>query len=259
MSRLMKGQRAEEARKERYKPSRWDEFLKKLVSRQGISAGDFQNPDVAGLPEDVEPISRGSRAWNYLVRDRGFTPRMIEYYDVHVGTKDMRDLEPEERKKFVGSGRVVFLDRNSMGSVVYWVARTFVGHKIRYKNAPVPSDNQVFNLVGASKFPSVVVAEGVFSAIAAGKNGVCTYGKEVTDKQVQMLADVKFERYYIALDGDAKKNTLRLAAELSSKGCNCYLVKLAYDEDPDSVNDFESRLMDSIPFTFSNRLRFMMG
>jgi len=74
-----------------------------------------------------------------------------------------------------------------------------------------------------------------------------------------MLIDIKFDHYIIALDGDARKETLKLADKLVRNNCKVSLIEFAYDEDPASITDFNDRLRNAKEFTFTNRIHFMMN
>lgn len=203
------------------------------------------------LPEDYVAMLKGTSAYTYLF-NRGLSDSTIAFYRIGFGTQDLRNMDKETRSKYAGSGRIIFPDYDSDGDICYWVARTYVNHKIKYKN-PAFSDasDQLYNLARASKYDDVIITEGVMSSIAAGKNAVATYGKDVTRTQIAMLAAVGFKTYYLALDGDALEKTpnsklaapaYRVADALTKKGCLVKLVRLPYEHDPASVPDFKSYL-----------------
>jgi DNA primase len=236
--------------------SKWNEFVRSL--RGGIS-DDEDGEDLVFLPEDYEPVIPQTDAYQYL-KERGLTDEQIDFYQIGFGTKNLRKVPKEERKRYIGKGRVVFPDFDTDGRMLfYWVARTYRSHKLKYKNPQANAFDKIYNLAKASVYNEVVVTEGVFSAIASGYNAVATYGKAVTKKQLRMLVDANFDRYTIALDGDAKKESLDLAEKLSRRGCEVALVEFLNNEDPASVDNIKERIADALEFTFSNKLIFAMG
>lgn len=239
--------------------SKWNEFVKKL------KYGNSDNIDIRSaleLPLDYEEITIGSRAYDYLI-GRGVSRKKIKLYKLGMGTENMMDIPKEERGRYAGSGRIVIPDFDSCGNVVYWIARTYVGHKFRYKNPPTEiahTRDKIFNLSRAMEYDDVIIAEGAFSAISAGINAVATYGKNVTTKQLNMLVAASFSRYFVALDGDARKESMKLAEDLNAKNKDVYLVEFDYKDDPDSVKDLQERIINALPFgNVKGRVTFVIG
>jgi DNA primase len=206
------------------------------------------------MPEDYCECQPGTRAWDYLL-SRGFTEEVIRDYRIGFGVQDLRVVK--DRSRYAGSGRIIFPDFNSQGELVYWVARTYVNHKIKYKNASVHARDQLYNIQRASQYTSVVITEGVISAIAAGRNAIATYGKDVTPEQIAILDSCSFQKYYVALDGDATHRTpriaqtpraLSLANSLTRRGLETYIVVLPFEDDPDSVQEFGPYLEEARRF-----------
>jgi len=227
---------------------RWNDFVQEL---SGVKPKEKKQQQEVVLPRDYRPVVKCTEAYRYL-RDRGLSDDTIRQYRLGFGTQNLRDVSASERRLYAGSGRIIFPDYSPDGEIVYWVARTYKGHAIKYKNPPNSNArDKLYNLVRASRCSAVVITEGVMSAIAAGDNAVATYGKDVTRTQVAMLVAAGFRRYYVALDGDAFKSkpggrrhrtkrppAVKLADALFRRGCETYIVQLPYWEDPDSVEDF---------------------
>jgi len=236
--------------------SEWSSFVLKL--RGAFKKEKEPKPSVS-LPKDYVEMIQGTQAYEYLQK-RAITDAQIEFYKIGFGVKDIRQLEKEDRPNYAGSGRIIFPDYDDDGDCVYWVARTYKGHKVKYKN-PAKSNarDKIFNLSKASRYQTCVIAEGVISAIACGYNGIATYGKEVTQQQIDMLVSVSFDHYHIAHDGDARKESLHLAERLSCRGCDVSLVCFSRDEDPASVSNMLERIQGSMSLSFKNKLRFKLG
>jgi len=230
--------------------TRWDEFLNSLKSAVKFTTQDIERRAEVKLPEDYIPCFKGTEAYDYLEK-RNISESIIEDYRIGFGTQDMRNLTQEEKKKYAGSGRIIFPDYDSLGNLVHWVARTYKNHKVKYRNPFGSSRDTVYNLARAQLYDEVIVTEGVISAISAGRNAVATYGKSVTTAQISLMASVKFKRYIVALDGDAVKrytksraipSALKLSNDLYKRGLKVFIVKLPYEHDPASIPDFEQYL-----------------
>jgi len=238
-----------------YKPSKWQEFVQSL--RGGKNIIDEQGPRLA-LPLDFNEIIEETSAYHYLCL-RDISDKKIKKYRIGFGTQNLKDVSAEQRKFYAGSGRIVFPDYDLAGEIVYWVARTYRNHQLRYKNPPESNArDKIYNLAMASSYEEVVVCEGVISAIAAGYNAVATYGKGVTDLQVALLSSMQWKRYIIALDGDATRDAMKLAEHLSRRGHEVALVRFKYGEDPASVDDIAERIEDAVPYDLKHRLSFVM-
>ena len=235
--------------------TRWEKFREGLMSK-------FCEPTEkkkVSLPEDYVEIIKGTQAYDYLV-SRGISDGQILSYKIGFGTKDLREVPEEERGRFAGSGRIIFPDFDADGNCVYWVARSYKGHKIKYKNpAGSNAGDRIYNLYGAIRYQTCVVTEGVISAIAAGYNGVATYGKDVTTFQIALLANAGFRHYFIAHDGDARAEALDVAEKLARRHCSVSLVCFGKYEDPASVADIRDKISRSLSLTTSNKLKFKLG
>jgi DNA primase len=87
---------------------------------------------------------------------------------------------------------------------------------------------------------TVILAEGVFSALACGRNGVCAYGKFVSAPQIELIANAGFKRVVIALDGDVGAKTIyKLAKRMLAKRLETYVVEMPRDKDPADLGRVE--------------------
>lgn len=232
--------------------SSWDRFYKNL-----------KHPEIkkekcidVTLPRDYVPVSPEMLAYDYLI-SRGFTPYLIRKFNVGIGTADLREIHVDERQFYAGSGRIIIPDYDDQGRLVYWVARTYKNHKIKYKNPRIPKTDRIFNFYRVkSTSDFIVITEGVISAIMACEQAVATYGKEVTVSQIGMLVSGGFKEYVVALDGDAwgptfqKSPVYKLSSALTSRGCYVTIVRLPYSEDPASVTNFREYLENRKVFEF---------
>ena len=159
------------------------------------------------------------------LNDRGISDDLIEYYNIRYSPKWKRAVVPNKlNDKF----------RTDM-----YVARDITGSsKLKYLNpAGSASKTSIFNLHRVlGKFDSVIISEGVFSAISSGLNGIATYGKSVSKSQIEILCRCNFDRYYISAEADAIDTAVRLADILKREGKNVYLIELPEGKD---ANDLE--------------------
>lgn len=197
-------------------------------------------------PCDILPIISGSGAYIYLV-ERNVSEADIAFYQLVVGTGRFRN-------------RIFIPTFDSKNLMSFWVARQFRGESsIKYLNPlNLQRRNQLFNYNKAKESESIMITEGVFSSMLAGRSAVATFGKFVTKEQVKLLLASNAKTFYVALDGDAKKQAIVLADALYSAGRKTYLVDLPYEHDPASVENFPQFVENSKEFSFMLKVSTLM-
>lgn len=117
------------------------------------------------------------------------------------------------------------------GKYCYWNTRAINNYQIpKSLNAPA-QDSQfsrkdvVFNLNNLRKGQNICLCEGIFNSNTLDHSssnicGVCTYGKNVTQKQVSLLSSKKgtFNKLYICLDSDAFRDSFSVFDALVNAG-----------------------------------------
>jgi hypothetical protein len=184
---------------------------------------------VATLPEWVVPVIPRSRAYKYLLK-RGLTDDDIVAYRLGEGILD-------------DDCKVVIPSYDVHGVCEYWVARSLnPKNRIKYKNPPVPRRSHVgFLHLAMQHSKSIVLCEGVFSAMVAGRDAVAAYGKFVTTDQLHRIQQAGATELIIALDGDALKETLETAGRAAKMGFTTSMVELPVDKDPADLGRVEFR------------------
>ena len=197
---------------------------------------------------DFQTTELSPNAREYLYR-RGIGDELISHYQMREGLNRSRDVIRMKGEEYQGrdySGRILIpslcADRNEIS---FYVARDYLSRNnlAKYLNPPQSlaySSEDVWNLSNVSS-DSVVICEGVFTAIAAGGskyNAVATYGKSIsnvsnTDKsdvivssQGDKLVSRGFKYYIVAYDADAFEESLRTCEYLHSRGANVYYVRI---------------------------------
>ncbi len=192
---------------------------------------------VETVPEpDTSEIYPGTLAVEYL-RTREIGESRVKYYNIRMGVKKLRN-------------RIVFPDFSVTGDLVYWVARDYVGRDPKYRNAKCPKNGKLYNATrwGRAGGKTVVICEGVISAIVTGVHAVATYGKYVTGEQVRSLRALDADDYVVAFDGDAIEYGASLASRLRKLGCSTRVVRLPALMDPADVgfSEMKSRVANAV-------------
>lgn len=187
-------------------------------------------------PKDFRPITKTgvARSVHSYIEWRGYpgqeVDRLIEYYDLRTtlgGTFRYRVVIP------------IYMPH--MG-LVNWTGRSITAsHYLRYQTLttneerakangdPVAalSINQTllnYDKVSADYGRDLVVCEGPFDALKvdhygrdAGVRAVCTFGKNISDQQINLLSKIRdrYENMWLAQDRDAKMEALATLGRLA--------------------------------------------
>lgn len=182
--------------------------------------------DETMIPPPSGTAELDATSYGYI-RGRGISDAEIVHYRLFMGMAN-------------GVKRIMFPDFNIQGQLRYWQGRLYLPqHKNRNDKyaAPdrdlVPRNSKMFNWhrAIAHNFPYLVLCEGPLDAIAAGPMGVAQWGKDWTQEQLALLARAK-KMVLVAYDGDAWKQTQKMAAILQSFRIDARPVPLPVGEDP---------------------------
>lgn len=177
----------------------------------------------AGLPEEYRPLRRGSMAHRYLL-SRGLTEDDIEFYRIGEGCDNYH-------------GWVIIPSFDVYGRCEYWVARNTDPDAwgSKYDNPHAARKYHVSFLnqaLSSSEDKSIILCEGVFSAIIAGRTAVASFGKFVSNTQFTAMEIAGVKTLRVCLDGDAWKETLDVAKRALGRGMAVTIIPLPLKEDP---------------------------
>ena len=131
-------------------------------------------------------------------------------------------------------GRVIVPSFGTTGYPNYFIARSYVGHRMKYKN-PQASKNVVFNDLFINWNDDLVIVEGVFDAIRAG-NAVPILGSTLrTDSDLLRKIVRNDTPCYIALDPDAADKERRIIQTLLRYDVELYKIDVNGYEDVGSM------------------------
>ena len=127
-------------------------------------------------------------------------------------------------------GRIIVPSFGTSGYPNYFIARSYVGHNMKYKN-PRSSKNVVFNDLFTNWNDDLVIVEGVFDAINAG-NAVPILGSTLrTDSDLLRKIVRNDTPCYIALDPDAADKERRIIQTLLRYDVELYKIDVTGYED----------------------------
>jgi len=196
-----------------------------LIGGDFIKKSEKKYKDVK-LPREYISFNKGNKltipykeAYNYL-RKRNITDKIINKYSIGYTT------EGEYR------GRIIVPSFDENEEINYFVSRSYVNHKNKYKNPEAEKDKIIFNEHLINWEEDVYLVEGVFDMFFL-ENSIPILGKSLSDKLWEKLYNNCKKNIIVCLDGDAWKDSEKLYRKLEGgKLTNrIRLIKLPKDKD----------------------------
>lgn len=156
----------------------------------------------------------------YYLKNRGITLEQIKKYNIAYIVDGY--FYKTDGNKAPLRNSVIFFTFDNNGNYKYWNTRSIEKNPyLKSINAPA-KDNEykrkdcIFNFNNARKEKIMIITEGVFDALTFDKFGVATFGKQVTQEQLNQIIKYtsKDTIIYIMLDSDALTNNIKLARKL---------------------------------------------
>ena len=129
-------------------------------------------------------------------------------------------------------GRIVIPSFDGDDKINYFVARSYINHKMKYKNPEYPKEEIIFNESKIDWEKDIYLVEGVFDMLFL-ENSIPILGKTVSDKLWSTLYDRCKSNVVICLDGDAWDDSEKLYRKLDGGKLNgkVRLIKMPKDKD----------------------------
>ena len=196
-----------------------------LIKPEELKQEDIRRPKLR-LPEGYTSFENSNprfiphiEAYKYLA-SRGITDEIIKKYK--IGYTVNGDF----------SYRIIVPSYNSEEVLNYFVARSWVPKKMKYKNPTVPKDEIIFNEGAVDWKNDVYLCEGVFDSFFL-PNPIVMLGKKMSKLLFETLYNKAEGNIIICTDGDAFKDGIKLYHELN--GGTLYnkikIIKLPSDKD----------------------------
>jgi DNA primase len=160
-----------------------------------------------------------AEAYRYL-QSRGITDEIIEKYQIgYTVTGDF-------------AYRIIVPSFDKNNKLNYFIARSWVPKKMKYKNPTAAKDEIIFNESRIDWFKDVYLVEGAFDGFFLD-NSIVMLGKKMSSLLFETLYEKALGKIIICVDGDAWADGLKLYHELN--GGRLYnkvkIVKLPADKD----------------------------
>jgi hypothetical protein len=207
--------------------SRYFTELKDLVFIPSKSEDETESKIIVSLPREFLPL------W---VMNKSLHRNQAKSF---LHKRDITDVDIKKYKiGFCDSGlyegRIIIPSYDDKGLLNYFVGRSFVGEKMKYKNPNVSRDIVPFDWYIAWSKP-IVLCEGVFDAMSIRSNAIPMLSKKPSKSLLRKIFEKNVKTIYIALDDDAKKDAYNMSEFFRDFGIDCKVVKLPTDKDPNDL------------------------
>jgi DNA primase len=142
-----------------------------------------------------------AEAYRYL-KNRGITDEIIEKYQ--IGYTVSGDF----------AYRVIVPSFDKNNRLNYFIARSWVPNKMKYKNPTAAKDEIIFNESRIDWFKDVYLVEGAFDGFFLD-NSIAMLGKKMSSLLFETLYENALGKIIICLDEDAWEDALKLYHELN--------------------------------------------
>ena len=152
--------------------------------------------------------------------------------------------------------RIILPSFDAEGYCNYFIARTYTNDYMKYKNPPVSKDI-IFNELYLEWDEELIIVEGAFDAIKAGKNSVPILGSTLRQGSHLFTKIVENDTpVLVALDPDAEKKAMRLIKDLLEYGIEVRKLDVAPYSDIGEMpkEEFEKRKKNATFINSSNYL-----
>lgn len=207
-----------------------EELISKFDAIDRVAESDLTLPDDFELLYMAKPCSskcysvnnRIKRRARYYLRRRGFRQIVWRRYNLGVA-------------RSVGLRVVIPIEGD------FWQARALFDWVVpKYISPKKEARHILFNSIALRIYDEVVICEGAFSAMAVGGNSIALLRKKATSEQLARLIGSDVEKFIVALDSDAKMESVELARDLTRGGKQVTIWQYA-DGDPADGGDYISK------------------
>jgi len=232
--------------------SQWRDFTSEIDFDQleDLFGEKIEEKQILEMPEGFISLANrgmpptGFAAMNYL-RQRGITKQDIVWWKMGYCTKGEYE------------GRIIIPSFDDEGDLSYFVSRSYDrSYYPKYKNPPA-SRNIIFNDLFVDWSSDIILVEGIFDAINAGRNAVPILGSTLNQNSVLLRKIVKEDAgVYVALDPDATKKELEIIKTLLDFDIEVWKVNIGDNEDVGSMKkeQFQKCLENATLITPDNYL-----
>lgn len=188
-----------------------------------------EEEDIGGevtFPNDFIDIKTDDKFYDYFVNKRKFDENLInDYYIFRSSSND-----------YFYNNRIIIPIFDEKNVTKGFCARTILEDvKKRYYNSKGTKFSRLlFNYINIANndYDFVVIVEGIFDALRLHKYALATFGKKLSEYQIEAILKLNKRKVILMYDSDAEQELYKYAKELTNVFEKVYIFKVP-DEDPD--------------------------
>lgn len=233
--------------------SKYEELSSIIGSSYKYSPQELKQEYKIELPKEFTPFINmnksdiiGRHALNYLLKVRGIS--FADIIKLNCGFCEFGKYK----------NKIIIPSYSKEGILEYFVARSFI--ETEYKIDAPKSDKNIIGFESLINFNlPIILCEGPFDSISIKRNAIPLFGKTISKKLEERLTRNQIKEIYLALDGDALKNTFNIAEKLLNLGKKVHIIRLK-GKDPSEVGflEFTKIMNNSNPINFSDLIKLKM-
>lgn len=155
------------------------------------------------------------------LHNRGVTVEDIKQHNISYVIDGESTLPDGRTLRLIN--HLVFFAFNDYRNPLYWNTRSIDPKPFikSFNGSASPTEYSkstvVMNLNNAKKYDKIVVVEGVFNIFAIGGCAVSTYGKQISDEQLEQIISATKAPIYLYLDDDAWETMIKVAKRIQER------------------------------------------
>jgi len=176
----------------------------KLYSPESFVILEKDTTIINDVPKYFKPLTESNdKRANEYIKKRGIKDYHIQKFN--IGYCDGGEY----------SGRIVIPSYDDEGKVDYFISRSYVNHKMKYKNPEKAKQEVIFNYGKINWDSTITLVEGVFDSIVV-PNSIALLGKILYDKLLEEILENAEGKVLICLDSDANLDAIGIYKKINS-------------------------------------------
>lgn len=183
---------------------------------------EYVDNSVLYLPDEFVPLSSVTKQ---SLKNKSIHDALVYLYNRNITATDIKRYNIGYCITGEYRYRIIVPSYDENGKLNYFIGRSIYSDKYKYKGPPVSKNVVAFDMFINWDLP-IYFVEGVFDAISVRFNAIPLLGKTLSTSILQKIIDKKPPSIYIALDSDAKRDSLFIAKKLMGIGINVHIIDL---------------------------------
>ena len=192
---------------------------------------------------------------------RGITDEMIARYGILYS---IGNFEYDGRQIYY-SHRIFFPIYSRKGEICGFQGRAIAESGAKYLTAPWMNKSEV--LYGCHEYPTgvghLLLVEGVMDKLGwhkVGLNAVASFGKSISDAQIEILLDINPDVLYLAYDRDALSKSFDFCERNLHRFKKILIISMPFGRDSDEMTDDElvDCIENAVEYDCNTKLLMMM-